>query len=131
VKEDLVQGQHLDARPTGGVQGGEHVAGSVLGLTHPVADGGAIRGASLGQQQGEGLLDLVEAQPHGVQGNGCPPLLAPPQLDPVVTPPAFVAQLPLEVLDLAAKFLDLAQQLVAAGARLLGRGDGLLDLVGV
>ena len=98
--------------------------------THPVADGGAVRGVALGQEQSEDVLDLVEAQPQGVQSNAGPPLLVAAPLDTVV-PPSFLAQLPLEILDLAAKIPALTEQLVAAGAGLLGRGDGLLNPVGV
>ena len=131
AKEDLVQGHRLGTRAGHGVQGGEHAAGLMLGGAHPMANGGAVGGAALGQEQSEGVLDLVEAQPQGVQGNGHPSLLVPAQLDAVVLPPLLVTQLPLEILELVAQIPKFAEQLVAVGPRLLGLGDGLLNPVGV
>ena len=98
-------------------------------MTHPGADGGAVRGAAFGQEQSEGVLDLVEAQPPGVQGNACPPLLVSAPRDAVVPPP-LLAQRALKILDLAAEIPAFAEQ-VAVGACLLGLGNGLLNPIGV
>ena len=115
--------EHLDFLPA------QHVPQVNAAFLSAVSDG-RCQHRPLGGES-DGRHAAITPFRNGVQGNGRPPLLVPAQLDAVVLPPLLVTQLALEVLDLAAKIPEFAEQLVAAGAGLLGRGDGLLDLVGV
>ena len=51
AEEDLIQGHRLGTRAGHGVQGGEHVTGLMLGVPHPVADGGAVGARPLGKSR--------------------------------------------------------------------------------